>query len=254
MAVSGKTAAPHEIPYFLDGDAPPNMATVTKAMADRLQLRLNAIDPGQVIAPGGAGDVNKLLIVQNTGAAAAKAMSGDVTINAAGVAAIGANKVTAPKIGILPGCRVLREAKQSIPNKTYTPILFNVADRYDTDAMHDPVTNSDQIVIKTAGTYSISGFLSIEGNATGLRNVVLTRNAVAAAFPPDGLAEMAVPAMAAPEAGAAGNALTISAIATFAVNDIIRMAVWQNSGGALNTMGGDGVHTAELAVQFVGAK
>ncbi len=43
MAVSGKTAAPHEIPYFLDSDKPPNMATVTKAMADRLQARLDLL-------------------------------------------------------------------------------------------------------------------------------------------------------------------------------------------------------------------
>jgi hypothetical protein len=40
MAVSGKTAAPHEIPYFLGTDKPPDMAAVTKAIADRLQLRL----------------------------------------------------------------------------------------------------------------------------------------------------------------------------------------------------------------------
>lgn len=35
MAVSGKTAAPHEIPYYLGTDAPPDMAVVTKALADR---------------------------------------------------------------------------------------------------------------------------------------------------------------------------------------------------------------------------
>ena len=40
MAVSGKTAAPHEIPYYLGTDKPPDMAAVTKAMADRLHLRL----------------------------------------------------------------------------------------------------------------------------------------------------------------------------------------------------------------------
>jgi hypothetical protein len=36
MAVSGKTKAPYEIPYFLDTDKPPDMAAVTKALADKL--------------------------------------------------------------------------------------------------------------------------------------------------------------------------------------------------------------------------
>jgi hypothetical protein len=36
MAVSGKTAAPFEIPYFLSTDHPPDMGAVTKAMAERL--------------------------------------------------------------------------------------------------------------------------------------------------------------------------------------------------------------------------
>lgn len=36
MAVSGKTAAPFEIPYFLGTDKPPDVGTVTKAMAERV--------------------------------------------------------------------------------------------------------------------------------------------------------------------------------------------------------------------------
>jgi hypothetical protein len=43
MAVSGKTAAPQEIPYYLGTDKPPDMAAVTKAMADQVHARLNAL-------------------------------------------------------------------------------------------------------------------------------------------------------------------------------------------------------------------
>lgn len=42
MAVTGKTAAPHEVPYFIGGDKPPDMAAVTKAIADRVHARLPA--------------------------------------------------------------------------------------------------------------------------------------------------------------------------------------------------------------------
>lgn len=47
MAVSGKTAAPYEIPYFLGTDKPPDMAAVTKAIADRV----HALAAGRWYAP-----------------------------------------------------------------------------------------------------------------------------------------------------------------------------------------------------------
>jgi len=100
MAVSGKTAAPHLIPYFVGSDAPPDMGDVTEAMAERLHERLDDIAPSQ-ITTAGAGDEAKLLVVQNTGAPAFKALSGDVTVNAAGVAEIGAGKVGATELADL---------------------------------------------------------------------------------------------------------------------------------------------------------
>jgi hypothetical protein len=90
MAVSGKTASPHEVPYFLDSDKPPNMATVTKAMADRLHARLNAVDLSQLVVPGSSD--GKLVIVKD-GVAAYKAMSGDGTIDEDGNFQLGSKVV-----------------------------------------------------------------------------------------------------------------------------------------------------------------
>jgi hypothetical protein len=87
MAVSGKTAAPWEIPYFLGADKPPDMAAVTKAIADRT----HAVMPSGTLTDG------KLVIV-NTGAQAFKAMSGDATIDKEGALTIGGGKVTRAKI------------------------------------------------------------------------------------------------------------------------------------------------------------
>ena len=95
MAVSGKTAAPHEIPYFLGTDKPPDMAAGTKAIADRVHARLGAVDLSQLVA---GTENNGKLVVVNSGAAAYKAMSGDVTMDSAGVATIGAKKVTTAKL------------------------------------------------------------------------------------------------------------------------------------------------------------
>jgi hypothetical protein len=79
MAVSGKTAD-LEWPYYLGTDKPPDMAAVTKAQADRAEALLT-------------GASSQLLIVQDTGAPAAKAMSGDISISKAGVTQIGNNKL-----------------------------------------------------------------------------------------------------------------------------------------------------------------
>jgi hypothetical protein len=88
MAVSGKTTK-LEWPYFLGTDKPPDMAAVTKAQADRAEALL-------------VGTAGQLLIVQNTGAPAAKAMKGDATLAEDGMLTIGAAKVTDAKLAKPP--------------------------------------------------------------------------------------------------------------------------------------------------------
>lgn len=84
MAVSGKTEK-LEWPYFVDGDKPPHMGTVTKAQADRAEALLT----------GAAG---QLLVVQDTGAPAAKAMKGDATLAKDGTVTVGAERITLAKL------------------------------------------------------------------------------------------------------------------------------------------------------------
>jgi hypothetical protein len=80
MAVSGKTAAPHEIPYYLETDSPPDMGAVSKAMAERVHGQLDSIAPKQIVG----GTKGQLVVVDNTGATAFKAMKGDGTIDGEG--------------------------------------------------------------------------------------------------------------------------------------------------------------------------
>lgn len=51
-------------------------------------------------------------------------------------------------------CRATRTSAVSIADATETTVSFN-AERFDTDTMHDSVTNSSRITIKTAGIYAI---------------------------------------------------------------------------------------------------
>lgn len=70
--------------------------------------------------------------------------------------------VTAAKIGTLPGCRVRHSVNQVIPNNTYTPLAFNT-ELFDTDSMHDAVTNNSRITINTAGVYLLTAHATWQG-------------------------------------------------------------------------------------------
>lgn len=54
-----------------------------------------------------------------------------------------------------PACRVYHNTTQSIPHNALTTLAFN-SERYDTDTMHDTVTNNSRITIRTAGLYVVT--------------------------------------------------------------------------------------------------
>jgi hypothetical protein len=73
-----------------------------------------------------------------------------------------------------PACRVYRAAAQSIPDAAVTTVTFD-SERYDTNTMHDPVTNNSRITINTAGLY-IVGFsweLASAGDYLVVADVIL---------------------------------------------------------------------------------
>lgn len=124
----------HKLRYPETGD-PDTLALYWQHQAEDAERELGKIDPGQVLAPGGAGDAGKLLIVGATGATAAKAMKGDATIASDGTLTIGAKKVlesmladgaaTSPKTKLTTETKVssaplvLTEAYKDIEGTTY---------------------------------------------------------------------------------------------------------------------------------------
>lgn len=60
-----------------------------------------------------------------------------------------------PITGNPPACRVYNNANQSINDNAETTVAFN-SERYDTDGMHDTVTNNSRITFNTAGLYVVS--------------------------------------------------------------------------------------------------
>ena len=116
-------------------------------------------------------------------------------------------------------CKVTKSADQSIPNNTSTIITWNQED-YDTDGMHDNVTNNSRITIKTAGKYSVMAQFEWESNSTGKRIIDIMKNSIAV-----GKANYL----------ASGSSQhTVSFVGDLAVDDILEVRVFQDSGGSLD--------------------
>lgn len=69
-----------------------------------------------------------------------------------------------------PACRVFHNASQSVANGGTTTLAFN-SERYDTNTMHDNVTNNSRITFTTAGLYIITANIEFAAG-TDYANVV----------------------------------------------------------------------------------
>lgn len=74
------------------------------------------------------------------------------------------------------GARVYHDTAQSIPTGTATALAFN-STRWDTDDIHDPVTNNSRLTCKTAGKYLIAAAAAfVTEITTGLRSIAIKLN------------------------------------------------------------------------------
>ncbi len=121
------------------------------------------------------------------------------------------------------GCRVTKGAAQAIPNNTWTAIQFD-AEYFDTDTMHDNVTNNTRITIKTAGYYAIGGCVEWASNIVGARLLQIRKGGTT------------ILASAVYNSDQNGNAPgTVQTAVYLAVNDYLELLVYQASGANLNT-------------------
>lgn len=118
---------------------------------------------------------------------------------------------------------------------SFQVITFNQEAR-DNDTMHSIVSNTSRLVATTAGRYQIWGAVSMAANATGLRAWQLRKNANAS----NSGGTLLPDAYYASAGSATGTVLAISAEVLLAATDYIEVFARQDSGGALNTLSGDG--------------
>jgi len=63
------------------------------------------------------------------------------------------SRINMSNLIVPPMVRAVRSTNQAISHDTSTAIQFNATDDFDTDAMHDTVTNNTRITFNTAGVY-----------------------------------------------------------------------------------------------------
>lgn len=133
--------------------------------------------------------------------------------------------------GTLAGVEVAAKATrsssaQSIADNTVVDVAWDT-EQWDTDGIVNVGgANPDELVVQTAGKYLLAAAVDYAANATSVRHVLVQVNGTT---------------VARDTRSAAAVGVTICSVAVeldLAVSDVVTVACFQNSGGALN-VGGD---------------
>ncbi len=127
-----------------------------------------------------------------------------------------------------PAAMIAGNAGQSLTSGAWALVAFPTTS-YDTDSM---VTSTSRITIKTAGRYSIAAKVTIAANATGIRRIMVRKNAGGSST---GGTELYVETTGAIGAAGVKTPVSIPSGPEFqlAVNDTLEVFAYQDSGGAL---------------------
>lgn len=145
----------------------------------------------------------------------------------------------APVAGYTEGARVYHNANQNTSNGVLDPLALN-SERYDTDNIHDNVTNNSRLTCRTAGKYIIVAGASFAVNVTGLRIFAIRKNGT-------------VPLGAIVYNACLTDATitTVSTIDSLIVGDYVEFIVKQTSGGDL-IVTYDPAQSPEFMMQRIG--
>lgn len=124
--------------------------------------------------------------------------------------------------------RVYRSAVQSIGNAAFTAIQWN-NETFDTDGIHDNVTNNTRLTAAVTGKYLVTGHVGFAGSAAGtIRVARILKNGTTGYDRYDAL-----------PSATADLGLVVKALVDLAAADYVELDVYQDSGGSLNTSGSE---------------
>lgn len=138
------------------------------------------------------------------------------------------------------GAKVRATAAQSINNSALQVLYFD-DELWDTDGIHDNVTNSDRLTCMTAGIYIVTASVGFDTDGTGRRMIEIYHQGR-----PGYLATQHTPAIA-----GVYTHLNASMICEMAVGDWVRVMVYQDSGGLLDVRSAP--NCSEFAMHRIGA-
>lgn len=154
---------------------------------------------------------------------------------------IASSTVTPAMHTSVPMARAMHSANQAIATGTVTVLAFD-SETFDTDTIHDTVTNNSRLTAKTAGRYRITASAEFAANATGVRSLLLRTNGTTTT----------IGAVRVPNAGAADVTIVeCTTTWTFSVNDYVEVFAYQTSGGNLN-VNASGSYSPVFQMEWIG--
>lgn len=141
-----------------------------------------------------------------------------------------------------PRCSVTHSVGVSPVTATWTLHAWDT-EAYDTDTMHDNVTNNSRLVAKTVGMYDLKVQIEWTANATGYRAVQIRKNSAGSAAGGTRVGWAFVSAATV----ASSTTVPFDKDVPMAVNDYLEVFVWQSSGAGLADIPGDGDTFASLS-------
>lgn len=144
-------------------------------------------------------------------------------------------------VGYTQGARVYHDAAQATVSGTPLILALN-SERFDTDTIHDPVTNNSRLTCKTAGIYMIGAnieFSTVAVSFQGSLYILLNGATI--------ISEQVLR-----KAAAAGVLqININCIYALAVNNYVEAVVLQDSGAGMN-INASGNYSPEFWMQRIG--
>ncbi len=123
---------------------------------------------------------------------------------------------------LLPAVQVTKSVTQSIANSTVTTLTWDT-ENFDTDIMHDTVTNNSRLTARKAGKYVIFMNIVFSSSNTGGRQLLIRKNGTTQLWSN----------FFANTLGGQDQLLTAT-IADLAANDYIEGQVWHSAGAAID--------------------
>ena len=136
--------------------------------------------------------------------------------------------ITLEKLASSRGALVYKSADQAIANITLVLLTWN-SETYDTDSIHDNVTNNTRLTVPAGVTQvKLKASIRWQGNATGDRSVLFLKNNLSFR----GTNSVVIPGVNASSKGIVLSTPVLDVVA----GDYFEMQVYQDSGGSLNIM------------------